>query len=385
MHADYDVIVAGAGSFGMSAGYYAAKAGARVLMIDSGDPPHTLGSHHGGTRIFRAAYTMGAAYVRLALRANALWHELEQDYASLRTEQDFSSGPLFECTGVVSIGPISSRFIRSKLESCIEFGIAHRRLTAAEAREEWPGLFVPDSMEALYEPNAGVLHSERILRVYRELALRHGARLLPYTEALSIEATPDGYVIRTTGGDYYAKRVLASGGAWIGRLLPQLEAVTPIRKAVGWFEAPREQYGSGQLPAFIINNGGDEEYFGFPDLDGGGLKIGRHDGGVTAVYGNPLPAFGAYAEDESELRYALNRFLPDVRRLRSGQVCLYERSPGERFLIGEVPGRSGLWFAGGGSGHGFKFASAIGEALGTTLASGKTSPELDWQAFSLHS
>ncbi len=82
MHADYDVIVAGAGSFGMSAGYYAAKAGARVLMIDSGDPPHTLGSHHGGTRIFRAAYTMGAAYVRLALRANALWHELEQDYAS---------------------------------------------------------------------------------------------------------------------------------------------------------------------------------------------------------------------------------------------------------------------------------------------------------------
>lgn len=381
MHSDYDVIVVGAGSFGMSAGYYAAREGVRVLLIDAGDPPHTLGSHHGTTRIFRSAYTMGAAYVRLALQAKRLWIELERESASLREEHAALKGPLFERTGVVSIGPIGSRFIRTKLESCVSFGIGHRRLSAAEAREQWPGLFTPDSMEALYEPDAGILYSERILGAYRELALRHGARLLINTEVLSIDDGMDGYIVRTRGGDYAAKRVLASTGAWIGRLLPELRSVSPVRKAVGWFEAPRFLYGVGQLPAFIINNGGDEEYFGFPDLDGEGLKIGRHDGGRAAVYGEPLPAFGTYAEDESELRYALDRFLPGTGALRSGQVCLYEQSPGERFRIGEAAGRPGLWYAGGGSGHGFKFASAIGQALGAALAFGEASPELDWQVF----
>ncbi|PYI54076.1 N-methyl-L-tryptophan oxidase [Paenibacillus flagellatus] len=384
MRTDYDVIVAGAGSFGMSAGYRLAREGRRVLLVDAGDPPHADGSHHGQTRIARTAYTMGAAYVKLAIRAMRLWKELEAESAALRASDETCAGPLFDPIGVVSIGPAGSPFIRRKTESCLAFGIPHRRMSAEQVRAEWPGLSVPDTMEGLYEPDAGVLYSERIVRVYRRLALRHGAELLVRTAALRIERAGAGHVVHTTSGSFAAKRVLVTGGAWAGRLLPELaEAVTPVRKPIGWFEAPADRYGRDALPAFIVNAGGDEEYFGFPDLDGGGLKIGRHDGGRIAEPDRPPEPFGAYADDEAELRRALDRFLPGVGRLLRGQVCLYERTPDESFLLGEVPGRKDVWFAGGGSGHGFKFASAVGESMSRALTAGPDGDELDWRTFSL--
>jgi glycine/D-amino acid oxidase-like deaminating enzyme len=251
-------------------------------------------------------------------------------------------------------------------------------------RAEWPGVYVPDDMEGLYEPEAGVLFSERIIQVYRELALHHGAGLMPYTTVSSIEHGVTGHVVHTSAGTFTAQNVLVASGAWIGRILPELASkVTPVRKPIAWFKAPADRYGADKLPAFIINNGGDEEYFGFPDFDGSGLKIGRHDGGHIPLLGQPLPIFGTFEEDVAELRYALDRFLPDVGGLVRGQVCLYERTSDERILLGEVPGRTGVWFAGGGSGHGFKFASVIGEAISLAMMKGKDSVDLDWQTFSL--
>lgn len=46
----YEVIVVGAGSMGMAAGYYLAEQGVRTLMIDAFDPPHENGSHAGETK-----------------------------------------------------------------------------------------------------------------------------------------------------------------------------------------------------------------------------------------------------------------------------------------------------------------------------------------------
>ncbi|TGV09147.1 FAD-dependent oxidoreductase, partial [Mesorhizobium sp. M00.F.Ca.ET.186.01.1.1] len=90
----YEVIIAGAGSMGMAAGYYLAKRGVSTLMIDAFDPPHTMGSHHGDTRIIRHAYGEGKQYVPFALRAQELWRELEEA----------SGMKLFSQTGVLSAG-----------------------------------------------------------------------------------------------------------------------------------------------------------------------------------------------------------------------------------------------------------------------------------------
>lgn len=65
----YDVIVVGTGSMGVAAGYYLAREGVEILMIDAFDPPHSNGSHSGDTRIIRHACGKGIEYARIAMRA----------------------------------------------------------------------------------------------------------------------------------------------------------------------------------------------------------------------------------------------------------------------------------------------------------------------------
>lgn len=72
----YDLIIIGSGSVGAAAGYYATRAGLKVLMTDAHMPPHQQGSHHGDTRLIRHAYGEGEKYVPLMLRAQTLWDEL---------------------------------------------------------------------------------------------------------------------------------------------------------------------------------------------------------------------------------------------------------------------------------------------------------------------
>src|SRR6185295_7980348 len=73
----YDAIVLGLGAAGSATLYQLAKRGARVLGIDQFDPPHTLGSTHGDTRITRLAIGEGAHYTPLAVRSHEIWRELE--------------------------------------------------------------------------------------------------------------------------------------------------------------------------------------------------------------------------------------------------------------------------------------------------------------------
>lgn len=97
----YAVIVIGAGSMGMAAGYFLSKNEKKTLLIDSFDPPHNRGSHHGDTRIIRYAYGEGKEYVPMILKAKRLWEDLEKE----------TGRNLFLPTGVINVGTQSSAFI----------------------------------------------------------------------------------------------------------------------------------------------------------------------------------------------------------------------------------------------------------------------------------
>jgi sarcosine oxidase len=60
----------------------------------------------------------------------------------------------------------------------------------------------------------------------------------------------------------------------------------------------------------------------------------------------------------------MERFLPRANgRLLRGTVCLYTNTPDGHFIIDRHPNSPRVLIASPCSGHGFKFASAIGEAL----------------------
>jgi len=363
----YDVVVVGAGSIGMSAGYYLAKRGLRTLLIDAFDPPHRNGSHHGGPRLIRHAYHGGPHYVRLALRADALWQELEQ-----------ASGiRLLERSGVLNVADPSVHSFAERLRDADEAGVRYERLDASDVRRRWPGFAVPDGYEALYEPDAGYLYSERCVEACRQLALKAGAELLPNTTAIRVTATPSHVSVRTTRGTYTAANAILSAGAWFRTLAPFVRLpIRTVRKAVGWFAAEPVDDRAQTLPGFTIGSRLGS-YYGFPDMGGAGLKIGRHDGGRPWKPGDPFEPFGAYPEDEADLRRALEAFLPGAAgRLVQGVACKYELSPDENFIIDTHAEYSNVLLAGGFSGHGFKFASAVGKALADWIADGVAPADL---------
>ncbi|OLO04649.1 N-methyl-L-tryptophan oxidase [Salinicola socius] len=369
-----DYLIIGGGSMGLAAAdYLASRPDASrqpsVQVLDAHSPPHDQGAHHGETRLIRLAYGEGSGYVSLAMRALDRWQELERE----------TGESLFLPTGVLNLGPAAAPFIQQVEASARQYDLPLERLGGEAASERWPGWALDASMRGAFEFRAGVLRVERILASWRQrvdrsanVTLTTGAqvtRLQPLAKG-GFEATC------ADGRRFSADRLLVSAGQHLAPLLAALGIELPltrVRKTFAWFEAGA-RYGPESFPGFSLT---DEElgvYYGFPDIDGAGFKIGRHDSGQILAPGERMAAFGDYPDDIVELQRVIDRYLPGVGALRHGAVCQYIRTPDEHFLIDEpLPG---LIVAGGFSGHGFKFASALGESLGEWLVSGHAAPGL---------
>lgn len=366
---NYEVIIVGAGSMGMAAGYYLAKQGVRTLLLDAYDPPHTMGSHHGDTRIIRHAYGEGRGYVPLVLRAQQLWRELEEA----------SGTKLFEQTGVLSAGRGDCSFLKELRESAQTYSLPIEVLQAGEVNTRWPGIRLPNDYYACLEPTSGVLYAEKCITAYREQALAAGATLLTHTPVTELSPDGDGVIVHTAAKTYRADKVLLSAGAWNPSLIASLGLALPLRptrKTVAWFGADENLYGAEHFPAFIFNLE-DSMYYGFPSIDQAGVKIGRHDGGLAIDPDQLERTFGALLSDEGDVRCFLETYMPQAAgALRQGRVCIYTMTPDEHFVIDRHPEHAQIVIAAGFSGHGFKFSSAVGEAASELLMKGTSTHDL---------
>nr|WP_316047224.1 FAD-dependent oxidoreductase [Planococcus glaciei] len=104
--------------------------------------------------------------------------------------------------------------------------------------------------------------------------------------------------------------------------------------------------------------------YGFPNLDGAGLKIGKSDGGQPIDPDVHTQNFGLYESDEGDLRHMLHTYMPKANGpLKQGKTCLYTNSSDHDFIVDYHPDHPHAIFACGFSGHGFKFGSVMGEVL----------------------
>ncbi len=369
MERQYDAIIVGAGSMGMAAGAYVARQGKKTLLVDAFDPPHTFGSHHGDTRIIRHAYGEGSQYVPLALRAQKLWEEL----------QDESGLPLFSRTGVLCAGISGHSFLQEVVDSADQFSLPLEVLSADEIRYRWRGISVPDNFVGSYEPLSGVLFSEECIRAYRKMALANGAEIITNARVERMEIHAGGVIVETQSGRYSADALVLCAGAWANKLLAPLGLPLPLqptRKTVAWFEADDTLYHPDVFPAFTFNLE-HEMYYGFPSFHGTGVKVGRHDAGLAVDPDAMNRDFGGYPEDEGEVRSFLNRHMPQAAgQLKQGKVCLYTLTPDHHFIIDRHPLHPHVVIAAGFSGHGFKFSSVVGEIAAEWISSGRTSHDV---------
>jgi N-methyl-L-tryptophan oxidase len=372
---NYDVIIVGAGSMGMAAGYYLTLEGKSVLLLDSFNPPHDRGAHHGDTRIIRHAYGEGTSYVPLALRAQKLWFDLERE----------SGRKLFYQTGVLNVGTRDSTFIQQVISSSEAYSLPLQTLDSSNIHTEWPGISLPEGYVGCFESDSGVLKSEECISAYRELLEHHQVTILTNTSVQELSIDSAGVTVQTAEQSYKGRALIVTAGAWSSKLLPLMNIHPPLvtkRKTFAWFEADDFLFGEERFPAFTFETSLGH-YYGFPSMGGAGLKVGRHDGGLWINPDEAIPEFGVQQEDEEDLRMFLSRFMPLANtELRMGKTCTYTLTPDENFIIDTHPAYPHIAFAAGFSGHGFKFSSVVGEILSQLITTGRS--EYDISLFSMN-
>lgn len=364
----YDVIVLGCGGVGSAAIYHAARRGYKALGIDRHHPPHDRGSSHGQTRVIRQAYFEHPDYVPLVLRAYELWRELEQ--AAGQT--------LLTITGLLQAGPADGAVLAGVRCSASEHGLPVETPSVAEAQRRFPGLCIPEAWSCVFEPAAGYLAVEACVSAHLELAQRHGAALL-FDDPVRAWRT-EGALVRvdTERATHYAERLIVAAGPWAAEVLTSLDVPLIVRrKPLFWYATADDRYRSDRgFPCYLFERP-EGIFYGFPELAtaegrSGQLKLAEHTGG-EAVADPAAVDRTLHSGEQARIERFLTEHLPGVtRRMVDHRVCMYTMTPDEHFLVDCLPQRSNVALAAGLSGHGFKFASALGEALVDLAFDGRT-------------
>lgn len=370
----FDVIVAGLGGMGSSAAFHLARRGVRVLGIDRLPLAHDRGSSHGHTRLIRQAYFEHPDYVPLLKRSYALWDELERLHGRR----------LFAKTGLLLAGPAAGEVLPGAARSAREHGLAVELLHPTEAVTRWPAFQIPPAWSVLHEPEAGALFVEDCVRAHAEAARAAGAEFAIGPIVAGFRADGRDIVVETDRDRFVGRRLVLCPGPWAGGLL-QLPAIPlrVLRKSLFW-HLPRGDMttvAEGTMPCFGFETP-HGFFYGTPAFDARGIKIANHSGGRLVE--DPLAVDRAVdTEEQSAIDRFIDGSLPVASHARADHAtCLYTMSPDSHFLLGLHPRHPAVALAAGFSGHGFKFASVVGEALadlaldgGTTLPIGFLRPE----------
>lgn len=336
----YDLIVLGTGGVGSAALYHAARRGLRCLGLDRFPPGHDRGSSHGESRIIRQSYFEHPSYVPMLKRSYALWDQLDPS--------------LLVRSGVVYFGPTGGQIIDGVLASARQHDLGVDLL----AENALPHFSAPAGFTALFEADAGWLPVEQCVLAHLDQAVAAGAEHRWGEAVVDWLAVDSGVEVVTECGRYSAGALVVAGGAWSARLLQSLALpLTVHRKHLHWFRCEDSRYQSGFF--FDLPQG---QFYGFPAA-GGRLKVAEHTGGEPVS--DPLSASREpSALDSQRVEAFVREHLPGVldERLHH-QTCFYTRTPDEHFIVDRYPGRHNVAFAAGLSGHGFKFASVLGETL----------------------
>jgi sarcosine oxidase len=305
------VAVVGAGVMGCATAWALRERGAEVTVYEQFDLDHARGSSHGRSRIFRVAYP-DPSWIRLAQEAYRGWNDLDPGLLGLY--------------GLVELAPDPASTSASALDEC---GIEYRTVSDVD------GVSIPDGWTALHVAEAGIVHADRARRAFAE-----GVDVRTGTRVESVD-------------DLDADVVVVTAGAWVGRLVPDVP-VRVTRETVAYF-----RHDGPPLPSVVDldpDTGGHAMYSLHDPLHG--LKAGAHHAGAETdpdEDGAPDEAIV-----ERICAWVGDRF-PGVEPVPvQVDTCLYTSTRDESFVL-ERRGR--VVVGSPCSGHGFKFAPAIGRRL----------------------
>ena len=315
------VAVVGAGVMGCATAWALAERGADVTLIEQFGLDHDRGSSHGRTRIFRLAYPE-PHWVQLAEEALSGWRELEQQAG-------------YDVLALHGLIELCSSAALTSADVLDARGIEHRLLDRDEVRAH--GVELPDGWAAVWQPDGGVVLADTARQAFLDVAqprIETGRRV----ESLD---------------DVDADVVVVTAGPWVTTLVPDVP-VRVTRETVAFFALP-----GVPSPSVVELDEATRHHAMYALHDPvHGLKAGAHHAGRAAD-----PDVEEEADPELVTRIAAwvrERFPEAGSAPVAAESCLYTTTSDESFVLEH---RDGVVIGSACSGHGFKFAPAIGRRL----------------------
>lgn len=370
-----DVIVVGAGNFGIWTALHLQRRGARVTVVDQYGPGNSRAASGGETRGVRTSYgnePHGLLWGRWAARAIGRWKAWDAEH------RDDALEPLFYTTGDLIMREEMEPFLEQTVANWDVMGHPYEVLTAEEIRYRWPVIRTPDVTVGLYEPDAGVVRARRAIESVAHVFQQEGGRIVIGKAAV---ATVDGHTIAdltVEGGDRLSGGTFVFAlGPWFPKFFPGLMGKRLNMRTLGhvlYISTPPgdERFRVPNLPSYNLPG-----CTGWPALprDSRGFRIrassGQGDDPDTSIRTVPV-------ESEERPREILSKYFPELaeRAVNETRACHYASSVSGNFIIDRHPEFDNGWLAGGGSAESFKSGPVIGEYVAGRVLGTEADPEL---------
>lgn len=371
---------------------------AQVLGLESQpSAPHANGSHGGETRVTRLSYFEHPAYVPLLKRSFELWRELEAE----------TGRTIYLNCGCANIAAANAdaegSVFRGALQSALEHGLEHEVLVGPAITARFPAITVPPGAKALFEKAGGVIYPAEAIAGALERARALGARVefsarvaawgpevggaAPCARCAPGERCSLYRVSLADGRSFVAKKLVLIPGAWVGDLVPELAPALEVqRQVIAWFAVRPEHralFESDRLPSYLLDGELGDAFYCFP-IDKYGFKIGKMYHLKERVSDPSTYSKAITPADEAVLREGIKAYAPLAdNEMTKAVTCLFTMTPDHDFVVDFHP-RHGkdVVVVSACSGHGFKFASVMGELLADLATKGETPFDIDLFAIS---
>jgi sarcosine oxidase len=378
----WDVIVIGAGVFGVWTAYYLATMGAKVTLLDAYGPGNSRATSGDETRGVRSSYGDRGIWAELwmswANEAIDRWTKFDAEWGrEMKVRLFFNTGDL-----IFRARP--EPFTQRTQELWKKLGIPFEVAKVEDIARDYPAVDLKDITVALYEPRAGVVRARRSCEVVAEAFRQAGGEVLLGYASLGDRSGNRLQNIKTTGpaATLTAETYVFALGPWLPKAFPELMGPR-IRTPLGYvhyFGTPPgdDRFTFPNLPSYNFPG-----VTGWPALppDNRGFRVRLR--GDTATDPDVSQRVFDRKKDKLARNFVKQRFpLLQGAPLLETRACHYEFSASRNFIIDRHPEFDNVWFAGGGSAEGFKFGPVSGEYVAKRVTGLETNMKLT-EAFSL--
>ncbi len=367
-----EVVVIGAGRFGMWTALHLNRLGASVTVVDPYGPANSRSTSGGETRGVRSSYgdrPHGLLWARWANESMTRWTRWDEEYGARLLPR------LFYRTGDLILRDEMIPEMEDSQANWDQLGIPYELLTMDEVAYRWPWIKTDEFTVAQYEPRAGVVRARRAIESVAQVFLSEGGRLALGRASLGEQSGGRLQNVSVDPGDpLSAATFIFACGPWFPKVFPQLMGKR-LRIPIGhifYFGVPDPRFMYPNMPSY-----------GVPGCTGW-PALGRDHRGFRVRTGGRPPQ----DPDESDRwidkefherpREILEDYFPDLvgAPILETRACHYESSVTRNFIIDKHPDFENVWLAGGGSAESFKSGPVIGEYIAKRVLDMDEEPEL---------